>query len=229
MKSIFVDFEMNPIEGKYQEEREICRREIIEIGAVALDEENQECVSFKSYVKPQFNEAVVKSCSQITGITIDTLADAPVFTDIYGRFADWCTASGGKNGYEIYAWSENDEEQLIQEIRLKKIDQHEQKTKWMLSHWKDFQREFSDLLGIHQVIALDRAMNAAGKRFEGKMHDALWDARNTAFLFALSRDRENFRKTMEPILQLLAPRKPMTYSLGDAVNLSSIRNRLRTR
>ena len=34
------------------------------------------------------------------------------------------------------------------------------------------------------------------------MHDALWDARNTAFLFALSRDRENFRKTMEPILQV---------------------------
>lgn len=46
MKKIFVDLEMNPIRDKAA--RRICRSETIEIGAIMLDESNQEISSFKS-------------------------------------------------------------------------------------------------------------------------------------------------------------------------------------
>ena len=39
MKRIFVDFEMNPIQRRFTEARCICQNEIIEIGAVLLDDE----------------------------------------------------------------------------------------------------------------------------------------------------------------------------------------------
>lgn len=39
MNHIFVDFEMNPIAKKNKEAREIVRSEIIQIGAVKLDED----------------------------------------------------------------------------------------------------------------------------------------------------------------------------------------------
>ena len=38
MNYIIVDFEMNPIAKEYIAEKQICRSEIIEIGAVIMDE-----------------------------------------------------------------------------------------------------------------------------------------------------------------------------------------------
>ena len=49
MHHIFVDFEMNHIAGEYVEERAFSKMEIVEIGAVKLDDSYQEISSFKSY------------------------------------------------------------------------------------------------------------------------------------------------------------------------------------
>ena len=42
MKYIVVDFEMNPVSRTYKEQKAICTNEIIQIGAVLLDENYQE-------------------------------------------------------------------------------------------------------------------------------------------------------------------------------------------
>ncbi|MGN9136212.1 hypothetical protein ACTNDG_12440 [Clostridium sp. HCP1S3_B4] len=52
MKYIFVDFEMNPIDKKHCNICNKCSREIIEIGAVMLDEDFNKVSSYKSFVKP---------------------------------------------------------------------------------------------------------------------------------------------------------------------------------
>ena len=49
MRKIFVDLEMCPILKEYATEKEICKLETIEIGAVMLDEEGKEIASFKEY------------------------------------------------------------------------------------------------------------------------------------------------------------------------------------
>ena len=54
MSSIFVDFEMNSVSKAFKEVRNNCKREIIEIGAVKLDEKGEEEDSFICYVKPQY-------------------------------------------------------------------------------------------------------------------------------------------------------------------------------
>ena len=51
MRSIFVDFEMNPVNMEYEQERLISNYEIIEIGAVMLDENNHRISEFKQYLK----------------------------------------------------------------------------------------------------------------------------------------------------------------------------------
>lgn len=58
MKYIVVDLEMNSLAKEYKEERAQCGMEIIEIGAVVLDEQYQEVDSFKTLVKPQFNDEI---------------------------------------------------------------------------------------------------------------------------------------------------------------------------
>ena len=51
MKHIFVDFEMHPIAKEFQNERKICPCEIIEFGAVMLDDDFIEISSFKELDK----------------------------------------------------------------------------------------------------------------------------------------------------------------------------------
>lgn len=45
MKHIVVDLEMNSLAKEYKVEKEICNREIIEIGAVVLDENYNEPIN----------------------------------------------------------------------------------------------------------------------------------------------------------------------------------------
>ena len=47
MRKIFVDLEMCPVPKEYKAEREVCKLETIEIGAVMLDGEGKEIASFK--------------------------------------------------------------------------------------------------------------------------------------------------------------------------------------
>lgn len=51
MKYVTVDLEMNPLAKEYKAEQAICCREVIEIGAILLDENYQEIDSFKTFCK----------------------------------------------------------------------------------------------------------------------------------------------------------------------------------
>ena len=55
-----------------------------------------------------------------------------------------------------------------------------------------------------------------GENFQGAEHDALWDARNTAEVFKLSKDEENFFRIMAPVIDVYKPKKNLTYSLSEA-------------
>ena len=48
MKYVFVDFEMNLIDSEHGQEKKICKSEIIEIGAVKLDDNYDEIDSFQT-------------------------------------------------------------------------------------------------------------------------------------------------------------------------------------
>ncbi len=209
MHHIFVDFEMNHIAGEYQEERTFSKMEIVEIGAVMLDDQYQEISSFRSYVRPEFNDKIEKQCTKVTGITTETVADAPVLWPALQQFVQWC----GTEPLTIYAWSDSDLKQLKRELNLKEIECKELHR--LCNNWVDFQRVFCDLLGIEKRVALKHAINAIQSEFDGDEHDALWDARNTAKIFALSKNEAEFQRIMGPVIEAFKPVEPMTSTLGD--------------
>ena len=51
-------------------------------------------------------------------------------------------------------------------------------------------KEYTEKLGLERIISLEKALDYAGIAFEGHMHDALCDAKNTAELFAIVRNEE---------------------------------------
>ena len=209
MRHIFLDFEMNHIAQEYTEERTFSKMEIVEIGAVMLDDNGKEISSFQSYVKPEFNDKIEKICTKVTGITTETVADAPVLWPVLQQFVKWC----GTEELTVYAWSDSDLRQLKRELNLKEIQCKELNR--LCDNWVDFQRMFGDMLGIEQRVSLKHAINAIQADFDGDAHDALWDARNTAKIFVLSKNEAEFQRIMGPVIEAFKPAEPMTSTLAD--------------
>ncbi|MBB5335538.1 3'-5' exonuclease [Pectinatus brassicae] len=212
MKYIVLDLEMNPIINKFKKERRICKNEVVEIGAVLIDENYNKIAQYCQYVKPQYNE-IAKRYEELTGVTNELVSNAPDFAEAMQLFCQWQKKYCSEEEIVVYAWSENDRRQLDQESVLKQLDKDEYSL--LICPWYDLQKEYCSMLGLERMITLKAAVGAMGEDFVGRMHDALWDAENTARIFILSRNKDNFKKVMRPVLEVLQPSAPMTYSLGD--------------
>lgn len=214
MKHIVVDLEMNPIAKEYRKEKTICSREIIEIGAVVLDEQYKEVDSFRTLVKPQYNDKIKPNLEKLTGITTELVENAPVFEEALEKFFTWCKDIN--DDIKIYQWSESDWTQVTREIELKEIFIEEQYKKF-LYHWIDFQKEYGKKLNLSNAISLKKAVMYAGVEFEGREHDALDDARNTAVLLEILRTPELCKKALDRVIEVLTP-SPMNVTLGSMFN-----------
>ena len=87
MNKIFVDLEMHPIPRSFKEERQICTQEIIEIGAVKLNEQNKETDSFCEFVHPAYVQKIYAKFQKLTGITTEDVAEASVLADVLTRLS----------------------------------------------------------------------------------------------------------------------------------------------
>ena len=215
MKHIVVDLEMNNISNKYNDFD--CTMETIELGAIMLDENYQEISSFRTYVKPEYNNRIRHLISRLTGITYDMVINAPKFDEAMKMFSNWCL--GVNDDIKICAWSENDYKQISKEISLKKYEISLDEERVCLKEWHDFQAEFDKELGFEKQLSLKMALDMAGVDFLGREHSALDDARNTAKLFNIFNDREMFDCTLKKIAEAMKPTDFGT-SLGSMFDLS---------
>lgn len=219
MNRIFLDFEMTPIDRNYIEQRKLCKREIIEIGAVVIDENDTEIGFFKTYVKTQYTFHISQSCTVLTGINNMVVHNAPNLKDAYMNFLEWCTSFGE---YTIYAWSNSDFQQLKQELLMKEISSDD-RTQYLFTHWFDFQQEFGELMSSEHPLALEDALNGIGIVFAGEKHDALWDARNTFQLYVESRDEVNIKILKQAIINAKQPVRDLSYSIGDLFDFNELK------
>lgn len=216
MKHIVVDLEMNNIRRR-SEARKICTNEIIEIGASMLDENLWEIGKFQLYVKPEYNDVIVPKISRLTGITNEMVANAPTFSVAFKQFTNWCLDI--KDDVKIYAWSNTDYSQVMKEIQLKKYKLSEEEHDLLDHGWTDFQNEFDIHLGFERQISLKLALDMAGIDFNGRQHDALDDARNTAKLLRVFKDEELFDQTLRKIEEVMKP-SSLENTLGNLIDLS---------
>ena len=217
MNYIIVDFEMNPVAKEYREDKQNCYFEIIEIGAVIMDESFMVLGEFKTLVKPQYNDSIYKRYETLTGISTQMVYDAPTFATAYEMFVNWCESYG--NDYEVYAWSESDYNQLTAEMKLKQYENADKMRP--LENWYDFQKEYTDKLGLERIMSLEKASYYAGIEFEGRMHDALCDAKNTAGLFAIVRNEERCNVVLNAVMDVLKP-KNIGGTLGDMIDFGAL-------
>lgn len=194
-----IDLEMNTIEKQIRDQKKLSC-ELIEIGAVKMDEKFQILEKYQSYVMPDYGR-MDPVIIELTGITDDMLVGAPRFAEAMDDFAEWI----GPEPARFYSWSLSDIRQFQNESEFKgykgKIISR------MERNWTDFQQEYSQLLGISKKVKLNEAVAAADYEFTGDQHTALADAVNTAEILRLSKDAEEFERVMKPVLDLFRPEK----------------------
>ena len=208
MAWVFMDLEMKPVDKQFRRERDICRQEVIEFGAVKLGEDYRETDSFRRLVKPVYGD-IPPRYERLTGIQNGMVADADDFATVLSAFALWCD-----DAETVYAWSGSDLDQLRGEVKMKDVafplDE-------LAGKWADFQKVFTRAVGLKRELSLEQAVNIANISFEGHQHDALWDARNTAELFRIYRDEARFQAVIEPLRAAVNPQKPTSFTLADAL------------
>ena len=207
MKHVVVDLEMNPVSREFREVRRKLKEEVIEIGAVRLDETFQQEAEFQCYVKPEYGP-IKKHITSLTGITQAMVADKKTYAACFQDFVDWV----GEEETKIYSWSMSDIKQLRSECRYKLPDFD---IGWLNARWVDLQQEFDDRLGLHNSLALKHALGAMDHKFEGTQHTALADAINTSAILTLMQDDAKFKETMKPVLEILQPKDDLASSIGD--------------
>lgn len=192
---IVVDFEMNPIEERGFEENEDFSREIIQIGAIMLNEKGEEIDSYKGYIKPEFSKKMNPAIIKLTGITEYELQNSNTFEKAIKEFVDWCMAKGK---CLVFSWSESDYVQIYNEAKAKKIST-QGNLEYILKNWWDLQAEFCIAVKKKRRLSLRKALEMMGERYRGKVHDALADARNTVSLFHLLQNRKELEKRFDLI------------------------------
>ena len=167
---IVMDLEFNCSNNSYVSEKNGIRltHEIIEIGAVKLDDNLKEIDRFCSFIKPSVYTKVNSEVRKLTDITTDMIYDGKDFKEAINEFLDWCGDA------PFVTWSENDiikieDNMLYHEMSIDNLPK-----------CYDIQPMFGDqIMDEDRPFALNYALWKLGILPE-KSHDALNDALNTA-------------------------------------------------
>ncbi|MCI5802404.1 MAG: exonuclease domain-containing protein [Oscillospiraceae bacterium] len=144
--------------------------EIIQIGAVKLNERFQDIDTFKTIVSPRYYKEMNRQVKRITGIDKQQLTQGVAFPEAAERFRTWA----GED-YRLITWGFDDIPMLLDNLRLHRLD-----TGWVPECY-NLQVMFNrQVTGEKRQWALEAAMEKLGLPLSLQAHDALNDALYTA-------------------------------------------------
>lgn len=143
--------------------------EIVEIGAVKLNDHFSPVDELRLYIAPRYYTRMHNEIAMLTGIRDKVLAEQGIpFPEAYRKFMDWCGEE-----YAFMTWSMNDMPMLVDNMILHGLDISD------LPECYDIQRIFGrEIMRGNTCYSLETALSLL-KETGDKAHDALHDARNT--------------------------------------------------
>ena len=86
MKYVVIDLEMNPVDRDFREVKKHMKEEVIEFGAVRLDENFQQEAEFQCYVEPEYGK-IKKHITNLTGIKQEMVTMPRLFSALWTGLA----------------------------------------------------------------------------------------------------------------------------------------------
>lgn len=154
-----------------------CRFEIIQIGAVKLDDNLNIIDKINIYIKPNLYKEIHPYVEKITGLSKDFLNDKPTFKQAYPLFEDFL----GKDEEHIFCvWGSSDLRALYRNLSY-----YDMLKAPLILKYIDIQNMTTKHLKYSKggCIGLEKAIQALDLPKEENFHDALNDALYTAKIF----------------------------------------------
>ena len=174
---LVIDLEMCKVPRDYRSKSYRYANETIQIGAVLLDDSFKRIGTLCQYVHPEHG-VIDYFIENLTGIKNSQVKKAPKLDEALIHMIDWL----GERDYKIYAWSESDRNQLLHEIKAKNMTDERIYAFMKAENWIDYQDVFTKRFELSRQLSLEEALERAEIEPEGKFHDGLDDAVNTAYL-----------------------------------------------
>lgn len=208
IRTVIVDLEATCWEGNSSTEQNPDDMEIIEIGAVMLDGENEIMDTFSSFVTPVkrlksegirdknspelMKQQLSNFCKNLTGIKQSDVDNASLFISAFTRFQVWMKNTAGLP-FELInfrSWGYYDKKQIMKDCDYWSIECIKDKKTNEVTH------RFDPVVGPHRSIKHDfakkqnikpcgvkQALDVLGLGFAGDHHRALDDALNITKIY----------------------------------------------
>jgi len=204
---VVLDVEMCRVPSRIQ--KYPYKNEIIQIGAVMLNDSYEIIDKYSTYVRPRYGR-IDNYILSLTGISERTIKNAPDIEDALGEMIQWI----GDKEAVFYSWSTTDYFQIRKEIQLK----CQEDAKWTRilaqENWIDYQRKLGERLDSPRLLKLTEALNLTEISTEGRMHDGLDDAYNTARMIAKLEKNKDYQTLLERLRIREKEQKPLSITLG---------------
>ena len=199
MNYIVLDLEFNqsfPFKsGKKVEPNPECPFEIIQIGAVKLNESFEQVDTFDALIRPQIYPRLHPFVEKITGINAEMLAGGITFKEAYQNFLSFI----GKEPAVLCTWGGDDIKSLFRNILFYDLDADALTNQYL--NVQPFAAEYLNH-EAGKAIGLKNAVEALGIPEGENFHDALNDAVYTAKIFAITHPAEIKPDTFNPLTML---------------------------
>lgn len=207
MQYVILDVEMCKIPKALRTKKYRHANEIIQLGAVLVDEDYNIVDSFDEYVKPQLG-TLDKKIIDLTGITYENIKDADSFNAVMHRFENWLI----DKEVTAVSWSMTDMTQMLYEAEVKEYDGYI--VDRLCENWIDCQEMFDKKIDADRQMSLRDAIVASDIEVEGREHDGLVDAMNTAKLFIKLMLNPDYRLNDYYYSARYEEPEPMNFSIG---------------
>jgi 3'-5' exoribonuclease 1 len=165
----------------WKEHTQVKDQEIIEIGAVKLDESLDMTGQYDRFVRPVQNPQLSEFCQALTHITQDDVAHADIFDVVFPGFDSWI----GEGSCRIVTWGEYD----IEHIRID-CKRHSMKfPKRFANRHVNLKQVFAESKRI-RPCGMEQALSMMNMQPQGTHHRAIDDARNLVRIMRVLRGQK---------------------------------------
>ncbi|MFB0845075.1 exonuclease domain-containing protein [Paenibacillus oleatilyticus] len=158
------------------------QNEIIEIGAVKINDKLEFVDEFQMFIKPILNPWLSDFCKKLTSITQEDVNQAEYFPQAIQQFQEWI----GKEDYILCSWGFYDKSQLTKDCELNRLD-----TDWLANHIS-IKHQHGKMIGKERGVGMEKALDLLKMPLEGTHHRGIDDARNIARIFVRIFDKLEF-------------------------------------
>lgn len=191
MQYIVIDLEWN---GSYSKKAHGYFNEIIEVGAVKMDEKMRMVDTFRAAIKPVVSKKLSTIVTDLTNITAEELEDGTTFMNMMRQLARWM----GAEPSTVLTWSTTDLLVLMENCRFFTGRQEIP----FLQNYMDFQAYAQVRMGVDasQQLGLARAGEMLGIPEDNmSLHRALDDSKLTAAILQKVYDADSFAAAILPV------------------------------